>query len=259
MDISAFPKYAGPDTQGLKGKMTREEVHDRFEAENAPAYSQRIRNWLPEDRYSSRLIVRALSPYLSGKSDARVLDLGAGTGRSAFGVLQAFPLSHVTLVDFSTNMLSEAPRLLKDYQEKFATLQADFWEVDFSDGGFDAVIACFALHHGRGQKIYGQLYRKVFRWLKPKGIFACCDVVEGDAPALSAMNESGWRSYLKHKGISKEEVRRLFSNYRQEDSPLSMRQHLSLLTRAGFSAADVLWKRFNFAVYVGLKEEKMPR
>lgn len=49
------------------------------------------------------------------------------------------------------------------------------------------------------------------------------------------------------------DVEHIFSNYRREDSPLSLRQHLALLQRAGFSAADVLWKRFNFAVYVGVK------
>ncbi len=36
-------------------------------------------------------------------------------------------------------------------------------------------------------------------------------------------------------------------------SPLSLRQHLALLEQAGFSATDVLWKRFNFAVYAGVK------
>jgi hypothetical protein len=46
----------------------------------------------------------------------------------------------------------------------------------------------------------------------------------------------------------------MFSNYRREDSPISIRKHLSSLGEAGFAKADVLWKRFNFAVYAGVKE-----
>jgi SAM-dependent methyltransferase len=39
----------------------------------------------------------------------------------------------------------------------------------------------------------------------------------------------------------------------QEDSPLSVRHHLHLLSAAGFAAVDVLYKRDIFAIYVGVK------
>ena len=254
MTSPALPKYAGADTSSLGRKMTRDEVRGRFEAENAAVYGQRLRRWLPGDRLSGKLMNKALAPYLSSRKERRVLDLGAGTGRSALGVLQAFEKCHVTLVDFSPNMLSAAPGTLQGFEGRFAMVQADIWEADFPSGGYDAIMASYALHHGRGEAVYAKLYRKSYAWLKARGIFVCCDVVDGDAPALSAMNEAGWQSYLRRKGFSQEDLDGLFSNYRCEDSPLSLRQHLALLTAAGFTAADVLWKRFNFAVYVGLKE-----
>jgi hypothetical protein len=39
----------------------------------------------------------------------------------------------------------------------------------------------------------------------------------------------------------------------QEDSPLSLRQHLNLLSAVGFSAVDVLYKRDIFGMYAGIK------
>jgi tRNA (cmo5U34)-methyltransferase len=233
--------------------MTNDEIRARFDAENAAVYTQRLRLCLPEDEYSTQLMLQALEPYLASKEEAYILDLGAGTGGSCRHVLRAFGNYHVTLVDFSQNMLDEVPNVLVDYSGRYTTVQADIWEVDFPSRAFDAVVASFSLHHGRGETVYANLYRKVYAWLKTPGIFACRDVVDGDTPELSAMNESGWRQYLQQQDFSPQDIERLFSNYQCEDSPISLRQHLALLTTEGFNAADVLWKRFNFAIYVGLK------
>lgn len=249
-----FPRYTGPDTRALGRKMSLEEVRGRFEDQDASVYGQHIRRWLPGDRQMMQVMLDVAAPYLSAQDQARVLDLGAGTGRSALGMLQACDGCHVTLVDFSPNMLSAVPRMLAGFEGRYSVVQADLWEAEFPAGEFDVVVSSFALHHGRGEAVYGRLYRSAYRWIKPRGIFASCDVVEGDSPFLSMMNETGWRTYLRRKGIPREDVERLFINYRCEDSPLSLRQHLALLTAAGFQAADVLWKRLNFAVYVGLKD-----
>jgi tRNA (cmo5U34)-methyltransferase len=178
--------------------------------------------------------------------------LGAGTGNLARRILRASPDAHVTLVDFSPNMLGEAPRVLRAFRGRYETVLADFWQGQFPAAGYDAVVSSFALHHGRGEAMVGDLYGKIHGWLKAPGVFLCCDVVEGDTPELARMNEAGWHGFLQ-KRFAAEDIERIFSNYRREDSPLSLRQHLALLERAGFSAADVLWKRFNFALYVGVR------
>jgi tRNA (cmo5U34)-methyltransferase len=254
MKTHTLPQYAGIDTRPLSRKMTNDEVRARFEAENATVYNQRLRRWIPENKYIIQLVIKALEPYLASKTDARVLDLGAGAGGLSWHVLRAFKNITVTLVDFSQNMLSGVPEVLSGYEGRYSTQVADFWQAEFSAGGYDAVVASFSLHHGRGQEIYENLYRKIYHCLKAPGIFVCCDVVDGDTPELSAMNEHGWRWFLRRRHYPDQDIERLFSNYYSEDSPLSLRQHLALLSRAGFPSADVLWKRFNFAVYVGIKE-----
>ena len=147
-------------------------------------------------------------------------------------------------------MLNEAPRVLAGFDGRYRIMLQDFWSAEFPEAGYDGVVASFALHHGRGEAVYRDLYRKIYRWLKSPGVFVCCDVVEGDTPALAEMNEAGWRQFLR-KRFPAEEIERILSNYHREDSPLSLQQHLSLLTRAGFASADVLWKRFNLACTSG--------
>ena len=248
-----IPKYIGPDISLNDRKMTQDEIRLRFNTEVAAAYSQRKPVWLPEYDRALALVARILEPYLTAKKSVSILDLGAGTGNLSRRVLRAFKNSRVTLVDFSQNMLSEVPNVLAKFPGRYEVQQADFWEMDFPSEQFDAVISSFALHHGRGEIVYQELYKKINRWLKTPGVFVCCDVVEGDTPELVALNMSGWREYLSGK-ISQADVERMFSNYRREDSPISIRKHLSFPDKAGFVNADVMWKRFNFAVYAGVKE-----
>ncbi len=248
-----LPKYVGPEISSVERKMTQEEIQARFDAEVAAAYSQRKPVWLPEYDQALGLVATALKPYLASRPAAHVLDLGAGTGNLTRRILRAFKNSFVTLVDFSQNMLDEAPHVLAEFPGRYEVQKADFWQVDFPASKFDAIVSSFALHHGRGDAVYQSLYRKVYNWLRSPGIFVCCDVVQGDTPEIAALNENGWRQYLSHR-LSAADIERMFSNYRREDSPISLRKHLAFLDQAGFGKADILWKRFNFAVYVGVKE-----
>ena len=47
--------------------------------------------------------------------------------------------------------------------------------------------------------------------------------------------------------------RTLESTY-EEDSPLTLAQHMTLLQGVGFTAVDVLWKKAIFGLYIGIKE-----
>ncbi|MDP3450562.1 MAG: class I SAM-dependent methyltransferase, partial [Anaerolineaceae bacterium] len=135
----------------------------------------------------------------------------------------------------------------------YETLVADFIDADYGVAQYNAIISSFAIHHCRGGQEYGKLYQKFARTLKPGGIFVCCDVVAGADESLSQLNENGWRAFLKEQGLVDAEVDRILSNYHVEDSPIDCPLHLDLLKEAGFSIVDVVWKRSNFAIYVGIK------
>ena len=48
-------------------------------------------------------------------------------------------------------------------------------------------------------------------------------------------------------------LEKILNNYHREDSPVSVKTHLDSLAGAGFTAADILWKEYNWGVYTGVK------
>jgi len=246
-----IPRYIGPDTSKRTEKMSRAEIQGRFDKEVAALYSQRDPIWLPEFRQMFALVPELLKHHLKG--DNLILDVGAGTGNLSRTVLEAIPGVKCVLMDFSANMLSAVPLVLAPFAGRFETLVADFIDADYGAARYDAIISSFAIHHCRGSAEFGALYQKLANALKPGGIFVCCDVVAGADDTLSQINENGWRAFLKEQGLKAAEVERILSNYHVEDSPLDLPLHLLLLKQAGFITVDVVWKRHNFAVYVGIK------
>jgi tRNA (cmo5U34)-methyltransferase len=223
-------------------------VKARFNREVAHAYSQDDPLWLPEYSEALSLLIDSIGANLP--QDPRFLDLGAGTGNLSRRLLERFPASHVTLMDFSENMLREARNVLSGFHGRHEVVNQDFLRASFPNSTYHAVVSSFAIHHARGVGEYSDLYRRIRQCLEPKGVFSCCDVVEGGNPHWNRINENGWKDYLS-KYFSDEKIEKVFSNYRSEDSPLSLSEHLVCLTEAGFDHVDVLWKKLNFAIYCG--------
>ena len=97
------------------------------------------------------------------------------------------------------------------------------------------------------------LYEKIYSWLKPGAVFVCYDAIDGDSQIFRQINEQGWSDFLKEQDFTQQEINQIFSNYRREDSPISLKQHINCLTQVGFHAVDVLWKRYNLALYAAVK------
>jgi tRNA (cmo5U34)-methyltransferase len=233
--------------------MSKEEIRTRFDNETAAVYSQRDPAWLPEFAFAFDLVPRLVRPF--ARSGGRILDIGAGTGNLSRAVLRSIEGIHVTLMDFSGNMLAEVPRVLSEFPGKFAVINADFMTAGLGYREYTAVISSFAIHHCRGEGEYRNLYERISACLLRPGVFVSCDVVAGDTPWLSGENEEGWVTFLRAQGFRDLEVGKILSNYHVEDSPISLRRHMNLLHEAGFSAADVVWKKYNFGIYVGVMGE----
>jgi SAM-dependent methyltransferase len=137
----------------------------------------------------------------------RVLDVGAGTGRSSIMVLQARP--HVTLV--ATDLFGESfdqhfgrkgdgpeERLLANLRaagvdHRASIVKADMRQLPFNSGEFDAVISAYAMDHvnraGSDQAI-----AETARVLKPGGEFLLMVVTE------EPWSEFAFGPLLKHGG-----------------------------------------------------------
>ncbi|MBI4978907.1 MAG: class I SAM-dependent methyltransferase [Spirochaetes bacterium] len=222
-------------------------IHDHFDDE-AKQFDANIVKFIP--CYDEMLDTAvAAVPFARGRT-MRVADLGTGTGELALKFMNAYPKAVMTCVDMSENMLTMASRKLGKYR-KTTYVCSDFYHFSFT-GKYDAVISSFALHHLVTDADKQSFCRKIYAALKPGGVFVNADVVLGATKHLQAYAMGQWVSFLK-KTLPPKGVAQLLRNFKREDSPAPVAEHFTFLKAAGFSKADILWRKYMGAVIVAVK------
>jgi tRNA (cmo5U34)-methyltransferase len=149
-------------------------------------------------------------------------------------------------------MLELAEVQLKKYNEFIAIQSGDIFTHAYGKNKYDAVVSSFAVHHARSDLTYQKIYRNIFHTLKKHGIFICADIVEGGSKSLTEYHLEEWRGYLS-RFYDKKFIDQLLISVHKEDSPISLYKHLTILKKVNFKHVDVVFKKYNFAVYVGIK------
>jgi len=170
-----------------------------------------------------------------GSGTGRVLDLGAGTGRSSIMVLRERPEATLVASDLFGNSFSqhfgagERPqdRLLRNLKaagvDGRATIQtADMLKLPFADNAFDAIVSAYAMDH-LGRNGAGTALAEAHRVLKPRGDFLLILVANDGwaklafGPLLShggTYGASWWRGALARTGFEvREEGARPVTTY----------------------------------------------
>ena len=144
-----------------------------------------VNDWISNDvtRDSERapMLRRMLSlAALSADAAIEVLDVGAGYGLVSRIVLEAFPRAHVTLQDYSLAMLEQARRRLAPFGNRTKFVQADLTEPAWTEttgGPFDLAVYAIAIHNLRNPQQIAEVYKGVYKLLKPDGVFLDSDYV----------------------------------------------------------------------------------
>lgn len=178
-----------------------------------------------------------------------MIDLGCGTGTISRMVKDQFPNVEVTCVDISNNMLDIANEKLKGNTN---LIQANFYDFEFPHK-YDVIVSSLALHHLETDRDKLSFYHKIFSALNKYGIFINIDVVLGSDESLTQIYLEKWRSYMYQSSSEDEVDNKWLPNYYAEDRPASMTAHLSMLEQSGFSCIDIVYKYYNYAVYLAKK------
>ncbi len=110
-----------------------------------------------------------------------ILELGTGTGETAFRVLAGHPGARLVGIDASSRMLAAARTLLAGVDAD-VTLEVGRLEDPLPDGPFGLVFSALAVHHlDAGGK--QDLFARVAAGLRPGGRFVLADVVIPEDPA----------------------------------------------------------------------------
>jgi len=165
---------------------------------------------------------------------ARVLDLGAGTGLMAAMVKERWPTVAVHLVDVSEGMLAEARARLQGASGASFEV-ADYATAPFGDG-WDLVVSALSIHHLE-DAAKRALFARIRDALRPGGLFVNAEQVLGPTPAAEAAYAARWRAEVQGLGATPGEIAAAEERMRFDRcAPLELQ--LGWLRDAGFAEVD---------------------
>lgn len=201
-----------------------ERMGDFFDA-RLDGYDEHMRSNIESAREFYPFTARSLPM----EPNARILDLGCGTGLELEEYFARNPSAKVTGIDL-------APGMLRALEAKFAAqdialICGSYFDVPFGEACFDAAVSVESLHHfTKEEKI--PLYRKLCSALKDQGYFILTDYFSSSDEEEQAHRQELLRLKAE-QGITDDE----FYHY---DTALTVRHETEALLTAGFSSVEVL-------------------
>lgn len=209
-------------------------------------YDGQRRNLIPcfEDFYRTLTALASVD-----NSIPQILDIGAGTGLCSHFLLKKYPDAKLTLIDLSDQMLEIArKRFAKHTSVQY--IAQDYTQYEFSKQ-YDIIVSALSIHHITSDQ-KETLYAKIFRILKPGGVFVNADQVLGQTDFLENLYTVDWRRKIEASGLCREELDAAYERIKL-DKMSSLSDQLTWLQKAGFTDVDCVYKYFNFAVLFGRK------
>jgi tRNA (cmo5U34)-methyltransferase len=80
-----------------------------------------------------------------------------------------------------------------------------------------------------------------FDLLAPGGLFVTFENVAPSTPGGVRIGLQRWKAFQVGEGRPEEEVDKHLARYGTEFFPITVQQHLELLTQAGFQLVELLW------------------
>ena len=172
------------------------------------------------------------------------------TGNFGVMALERQNLSELVLCDPSEKMLANARKKLNNQACKYHCIGSE--KLDF-ENRFDVVTAIQS-HHYFDRATRETAVRNCFKALKAGGIFIC---FENTAP----FTEYGVSNMLKRletyeikAGRTPEEVKSHSARYNREFFPITIKEHLELLKKTGFSTAELFWHSYMQSGFYAVKK-----
>ena len=190
-----------------------------------------------------------------GRPVTRFLDLGAGDGASSELLRSIAPGAEAVLVDFSEPMLARAETRLggEGWTAVRADLSTPAWLQELPDGGFDAAVSSYAIHHLTSERKRA-LFAEVFGLLAPGAMFVNMDVVKIGGPLEGLFDEEILAAAAAMHPDSEHDHDEPFDDH-SEDRPDPAEDQLAWLREAGFEDVELQFKWAEGAIFGAVKPD----
>jgi tRNA (cmo5U34)-methyltransferase len=182
-----------------------------------------------------------------------LLDIGCGAGNYTIKMLSKISNLECSLLDLSGPMLNKAyERVIVRTANNVKVIQGDIRTVFLEEAYFDIILAGAVLHHLRDDDDWEQVFKKLYRLLKPNGCLMISDLVIQDSAILTKYSWECYEKYLTKIG-GNEYSQKVLDYIKKEDSPRSINYQIDLMKRVGFRSIEILHKNICFAAFGGIK------
>ncbi len=221
--------------------MNNESIEKQFDLV-ADEYDLSRRKFIPcfDDYYEKTTAFAA-----SFLNDPRwIADLGAGTGLLTMYYFRHFPQAEYILTDIARAMLAVA-------EKRFAgvgnvSCQVLDYAQKLPDGELDLVISALSVHHLENSA-KAELFGRIKDKLPVGGWFINYDQFCCDSAVMEKLVTQYWIDHLYHSGLTDEELAR-WQERRKLDRECSVNDEITMLKKAGFSTAELIYSSGKFAV-----------
>jgi trans-aconitate methyltransferase len=164
---------------------------------------------------------------LSSEATCHLVDLGCGPGLFLKDLQQRYPNARLTGIECAPYMLNQVDKLPNAIQIKVADLNTDLPEL-FAANSLDVALANRLIHELH-QPV--SLFRNLFHWLKPGGVFILVDMVR--QPLKSYLTHELKGASLTDSTLSDVQLLATFQHY-LEHNRYHSQDLCDLLTMCGF-------------------------
>ncbi|MBM3563934.1 MAG: class I SAM-dependent methyltransferase [Alphaproteobacteria bacterium] len=181
-----------------------------------------------------------------GAEEFRCVDLGVGTGLLSEMILKRFPGAQIEGVDLAPKMIDAARERLAVYGPRVRLSLADYARAPLS-GPLDAVVSALSIHH-LDHEAKRRLFRRIHDALRPGGVFVNADQSLGATRDIEDAYQRRWEADVRRSAIA-EEAFAAAKKRAELDRSATFADQIAWLEEAGFSYADIGWKRHRFTVF----------
>ena len=172
------------------------------------------------------------------------VDTGCGTGHLVEQALAAFPKTQFIQADPSEAMLVQTRAHLAGTATNRVTILPPIGSAELMSHLAPTtadVVTAIQCHHYMSQEGRLKALQSCLEVLRPGGLFVTFENVAPRTPEGVRFGLKGWKSFLIAQGRTEEEADKHLARYGTEFFPITVEQHLHLLTKVGFGAVELFW------------------
>ncbi len=221
-----------------------------FNQKVAAVFDDMVARSIPFYQEIHRLIVDLTHRYYRGRG--KVYDLGCSTGTTIELLEKSFGEKAISFVGVDTS----AP-MLELAKEKCSQVRAveflleDMIRVDFKDA--EIVIFNYTLQFLKVDK-RAELLKKIYNALPSGGCLILSEKIKSPSKKMESCITDLYYDFKRRNGYSELEISQKREALENVLVPLTPKEQLTMLEEVGFREPEMLFRWYNFASYLALKE-----